>query len=69
MTAFLRFSYGGAMSYALACARPAVFRAVAAVAAPGPISGCDGGHQQGPVDSCAGCESGAPAPGQRWNRA
>ncbi|QFU89876.1 RICIN domain-containing protein [Amycolatopsis sp. YIM 10] len=122
------FSYGGAMSYALACARPAVFRAVAAIAAPGQISGCaggtqpvaymgihgisdniqsgrslrdrfvsnngcapqnapepapgslthtlttysgcqsgrpvvwaafDGGHQQGPVDGCAGCESGA----------
>ncbi|MEV0133255.1 ricin-type beta-trefoil lectin domain protein [Dactylosporangium sp. NPDC050688] len=122
------FSYGGAMSYALACARPNVFRAVAAIAAPGAISGCsggtqavaymgihgvndgiqngralrdtfvrnngctpqnapepasgsrthivttysgcragypvvwapfDGGHQQGPVDGCAGCESGA----------
>ncbi|MDQ0935682.1 poly(3-hydroxybutyrate) depolymerase [Streptomyces turgidiscabies] len=124
----LGFSYGGAMSYALACARPNVFRAVAAIAAPGAISGCsggtqpfaymgihgvsdnigagrglrdtfvrnngctpqnprepaqgsrthitttysgcregypvvwaafDGGHQQGPVDGCAGCESGA----------
>ncbi|WP_206794184.1 RICIN domain-containing protein [Amycolatopsis sp. MtRt-6] len=122
------FSYGGAMSYALACARPTVFRAVAAIAAPGAISGCsggtqpvaylgihgvsdnigagrglrdtfvrnngctpqnapepavgsrthyltvysgcragypvvwapfDGGHQQGPVDGCSGCESGA----------
>jgi poly(3-hydroxybutyrate) depolymerase len=122
------FSYGGAMSYALACARANVFRAVAAIAAPGAISGCsggtqpiaymgihgvndsiqngralrdtfvrnngctpqnapepasgslthiitaysgcragypvvwaafDGGHQQGPVDGCAGCESGA----------
>ncbi|MFD8496719.1 RICIN domain-containing protein [Amycolatopsis sp. NPDC059657] len=122
------FSYGGAMSYALACARPTVFRAVVAIAAPGTISGCsggtqpfaymgihgvsdnigagrslrdtfvrnngctpqnapepargslthiitrysgcrsgypvvwapfDGGHQQGPVDGCAGCESGA----------
>ncbi|NUO56929.1 MAG: poly(3-hydroxybutyrate) depolymerase [Hamadaea sp.] len=122
------FSYGGAMSYALACARATVFRAVAAIAAPGAISGCsggtqpiaymgihgvsdniqngralrdtfvrnngctpqnapepaagslthiittysgcragypvvwaafDGGHQQGPVDGCAGCESGA----------
>jgi poly(3-hydroxybutyrate) depolymerase len=122
------FSFGGAMSYALACARPTVFRAVAAIAAPGAISGCsggtqpvaylgihgvsdtitrgralrdtfvrnngctpqnapepapgslthiitnysgcrsgfpvewaafDGGHQQGPVDGCAGCESGA----------
>jgi hypothetical protein len=115
------------MSYALACARPNVFRAVIAIAAPGGISGCsggtgsvaymgvhgvsdnigagrgmrdkfvanngctpqnapepaagsrthisttysgcksgypvvwaafDGGHQQGPVDGCAGCESG-----------
>ncbi len=124
----LGFSYGGAMSNALACARPTVFRAVAAIAAPGEISGCsggtqpvaymgihgvsdnigagralrdrfvrnngctpqnppepasgslrhitttysgcragypvvwapfDGGHQQGPVDGCAGCESGA----------
>jgi hypothetical protein len=122
------FSYGGAMSYSLACSRPNEFRAVAAIAAPGPISGCnggtgpvaymgihgindgiqngralrdrfvrnngctaqnapepapgsrthitttysgcrtgypvvwapfDGGHQQGPVDGCAGCESGA----------
>jgi poly(3-hydroxybutyrate) depolymerase len=122
------FSYGGAMSYALACARATVFRAVAAIAAPGAISGCsggtqpiaylgihgvsdnigagrglrdtfvrnngctpqnapepaagskthyltgysgcrtgypvvwapfDGGHQQGPVDGCTGCESGA----------
>ncbi|MET7820819.1 ricin-type beta-trefoil lectin domain protein [Micromonospora zamorensis] len=121
------FSYGGAMSYSLACSRPTVFRAVAAIAAPGAISGCsggtqpvaylgihgindnipsgrslrdrfvrnngcaaqnppepaagsrthittayscqagypvvwaafDGGHQQGPVDGCAGCESGA----------
>ncbi|MEV4411798.1 ricin-type beta-trefoil lectin domain protein [Catellatospora sp. NPDC049609] len=122
------FSYGGAMSNALACARPTMFRAVAVIAAPGAISGCsggtqpvaymgihgisdnitagrslrdrfvanngctpqnapepargslthiittyagcragfpvvwaafDGGHQQGPVDGCAGCESGA----------
>ncbi|NUT51471.1 MAG: poly(3-hydroxybutyrate) depolymerase [Saccharothrix sp.] len=124
----LGFSYGGAMSYSLACSRPTAFRAVAAIAAPGEISGCsggtqpvaymgihgisdnigagrslrdrfvrnngcttqnppepargsnthisttysgcrsgypvvwaafDGGHQQGPVDGCAGCESGA----------
>jgi poly(3-hydroxybutyrate) depolymerase len=124
----LGFSYGGSMSIALACARPTVFRAVAAIAAPGEISGCsggtqpvaymgihglsdniangralrdrwvrnngctpqnapepaqgsashtltvysgcrtgypvvwapfDGGHQQGPVDGCGGCESGA----------
>jgi poly(3-hydroxybutyrate) depolymerase len=39
------FSFGGAMSYALACARPTVFRAVAAIAAPGAISGCSGGTQ------------------------
>src|SRR3569833_2319231 len=39
------FSYGGAMSYALACARANVFRAVAAIAAPGAISGCSGGTQ------------------------
>ncbi|MEU5154022.1 ricin-type beta-trefoil lectin domain protein [Glycomyces sp. NPDC021274] len=123
----LGFSYGGAISYALACARPNVFRAVIAIAVPGPVSGCsggtgsvayfgiqgvtdsmpnarsmrdrfvanngcaamsprepasgsgthitstyscragfpvqwaafDGGHQQGPVDGCTGCESGA----------
>ncbi|MCD0443144.1 ricin-type beta-trefoil lectin domain protein [Glycomyces sp. A-F 0318] len=123
----LGFSYGGAISYALACARPDVFRAVIAIAVPGPVSGCnggtgsvaymgiqgvtdsmpqaramrdrfvanngcasqspqepaagsgrhittayscrsgfpvvwaafDGGHQQGPVDGCTGCESGA----------
>ncbi|THV36404.1 ricin-type beta-trefoil lectin domain protein [Glycomyces buryatensis] len=123
----LGFSYGGAMSYALACARPNAFRAVIAIAVPGPVSGCsggtgavayfgiqgvndsmpnarsmrdrfvanngcasqsprepgsgsgthitttyscragypvqwaafDGGHQQGPVDGCTGCESGA----------
>ncbi|WP_236594285.1 ricin-type beta-trefoil lectin domain protein [Saccharothrix sp. 6-C] len=124
----LGFSYGGAMSFSLACSRPTAFRAVAAIAAPGSISGCsdgtqpvafmgihgisdnigagrglrdrfvrnngcttqnppepargsnthisttysgcrtgypvvwaafDGGHQQGPVDGCAGCESGA----------
>jgi hypothetical protein len=114
------------MSYAIACARANVFRAVAAIAVPGAISGCsggthpfaymgiqgisdniqngrtlrdrfvrnngctaqsppepapgslthiitvysgcgyqvvwaafDGGHQQGPVDGCASCESGA----------
>src|SRR6266540_4830513 len=37
------FSYGGAMSYSLACSRATVFRAVAA--APGAISGCSGGTQ------------------------
>ena len=39
----LGFSYGGGMSYALACARPNVFRAVAIYSA-GIISGCSGGN-------------------------
>lgn len=39
----LGFSYGGGMSYALACARPDVFRAVAIYSA-GVISGCSGGN-------------------------
>ncbi|GAA3732949.1 hypothetical protein GCM10022225_13820 [Plantactinospora mayteni] len=39
------FSYGGAMSYALACARPNVFRAVAVQSSPGTLSGCNGGTQ------------------------
>jgi poly(3-hydroxybutyrate) depolymerase len=38
------FSYGAAMTYALACARPTVFRAVAVIAV-GQLSGCDGGTQ------------------------
>ena len=38
----LGFSYGGGMSYAIACARPNVFRAVAIYSA-GIISGCSGG--------------------------
>ena len=38
------FSYGGAMSYALACARASVFRAVA-VYSGGQLSGCSGGTQ------------------------
>ncbi|MFI7024679.1 cellulose binding domain-containing protein [Micromonospora sp. NPDC049900] len=38
----LGFSWGGGMSYAVACARPNVFRAVA-VYAGGQISGCSGG--------------------------
>jgi poly(3-hydroxybutyrate) depolymerase len=38
------FSYGGGMSYALACARATVFRAVA-VYAGGQLSGCSGGTQ------------------------
>ncbi len=36
------FSYGGSMSYAIACARATVFRAVA-VYSGGVLSGCDGG--------------------------
>jgi len=40
----LGFSYGGGMSYALACARAGVFRAVA-IYAGGVISGCNGGTQ------------------------
>jgi poly(3-hydroxybutyrate) depolymerase len=40
----LGFSYGGGMSYALACGRPAVFRAVA-VYSGGVLSGCEGGTQ------------------------
>ncbi|MEU7274626.1 hypothetical protein AB0A96_34735 [Streptomyces asiaticus] len=38
------FNYGGAMAYALACARPTVFRAVA-VQSGGELSGCGGGTQ------------------------
>jgi poly(3-hydroxybutyrate) depolymerase len=38
------FSYGGAMSYSLACSRPTVFRAVA-VQSGGVLSGCSGGTQ------------------------
>ena len=40
----LGFSYGGSMSYALACARSDVFRAVA-VYAGGELSRCEGGNQ------------------------
>jgi poly(3-hydroxybutyrate) depolymerase len=38
------WSYGGAMSYAVACARPTVFRAVAVLSGAN-LSGCDGGTQ------------------------
>ncbi|MEV7983432.1 ricin-type beta-trefoil lectin domain protein [Streptomyces sp. NPDC086519] len=38
------FSYGGAMSYALACSRATVFRAVAVYSGAN-LSGCDGGNQ------------------------
>ncbi|PGG96143.1 hypothetical protein AJ79_09709 [Helicocarpus griseus UAMH5409] len=37
------FSYGGAMSYSVACSRPDVFRAVAPIAG-AELSGCDGGN-------------------------
>jgi poly(3-hydroxybutyrate) depolymerase len=40
----LGFSYGGGMSYALACGRPTAFRAVA-VYSGGVLSGCEGGTQ------------------------
>ena len=40
----LGWSYGGAMSYAVACARPAVFRAVAVLSGAN-LSGCNGGTQ------------------------
>ncbi|PRY58620.1 cellulose binding domain-containing protein [Glycomyces artemisiae] len=39
------FSYGGAMSYSLACSRPDVFRAIAPYGSPGWVSGCDGGNE------------------------
>nr|WP_243761169.1 cellulose binding domain-containing protein [Streptomyces sp. YIM 98790] len=61
----LGFSYGGSMSHALACARPDVFRAVAAYGAPGQVSGCSGGTRpvayfgaHGIRDSVAGIASG-----------
>ena len=38
------FSYGGGMSYALACARPNIFRAVAVLSGAA-LSGCSGGTQ------------------------
>jgi poly(3-hydroxybutyrate) depolymerase len=40
----LGWSYGGSMSYALACARPNVFRAVAVYSGAN-LSGCSGGNQ------------------------
>lgn len=45
----LGFSYGGAMSYSLACSRPSVFRAVAVLSG-ALLSGCNGGTQ--PVVWC-----------------
>lgn len=51
------FSYGGAMSYALACARPDAVRAIAVLSS-AVLSGCNGGtepvayyHQHGTSDS------------------
>ncbi|MCD0447530.1 cellulose binding domain-containing protein [Glycomyces sp. A-F 0318] len=41
----LGFSYGGAMSYSLACSRPDVFRAIAPYGSPGFVSGCSGGTE------------------------
>jgi poly(3-hydroxybutyrate) depolymerase len=41
----LGFSYGGAMSFALACARPAVFRAVAPIAGANLSGGCSTASQ------------------------
>ncbi|MCL6738259.1 alpha/beta hydrolase family esterase [Streptomyces neyagawaensis] len=41
----LGFSYGGAMSYSIACSRANVFRAVA-VQSGGVLSGCNGGNQR-----------------------
>jgi poly(3-hydroxybutyrate) depolymerase len=40
----LGWSYGGSMSYAVACARPTVFRAVAVLSGAN-LSGCNGGTQ------------------------
>ncbi|WP_327010488.1 cellulose binding domain-containing protein [Dactylosporangium sp. NBC_01737] len=40
----LGWSYGGAMSYAIACARPTVFRAVSVLSGAN-LSGCSGGTQ------------------------
>lgn len=53
----LGFSYGGSMTYALACARPAVFRAVA-VYSGGVLSGCDGGTQPVPYLGIHGLSDG-----------
>jgi poly(3-hydroxybutyrate) depolymerase len=47
------FSFGGAMSYALACARPDVFRAVAVYSA-ALLSGCEGGTEPVPYFAIRG---------------
>ncbi|HEY6798402.1 MAG TPA: PHB depolymerase family esterase, partial [Kineosporiaceae bacterium] len=56
------FSYGGAMSYALACARPTVFRAVA-VYSGGQVSGCNGGNQPVAYLGIHGIHDGIARPG------
>jgi poly(3-hydroxybutyrate) depolymerase len=53
----LGFSYGGSMTYALACARANVFRAVA-VYSGGVLSGCDGGTQPIPYIGIHGISDG-----------
>jgi poly(3-hydroxybutyrate) depolymerase len=53
----LGFSYGGSMTYALACARATVFRAVA-VYSGGVLSGCDGGTQPIPYIGIHGVSDG-----------
>jgi poly(3-hydroxybutyrate) depolymerase len=54
------FSYGGAMSFALACARPNEFRAVAAIAVPGQVSGCSGGNGSGAYMGIQGISDSMP---------
>jgi poly(3-hydroxybutyrate) depolymerase len=49
------FSFGGAMSYALACARADVFRAVAVYSA-ALLSGCDGGTEPIPYFAIRGVQ-------------
>jgi len=49
------FSFGGAMSYALACARPHEFRAVAVYSA-ALLSGCDGGTDPVPYFAIRGVQ-------------
>jgi poly(3-hydroxybutyrate) depolymerase len=64
----LGFSYGGGMSYALACARPKVFRAVA-VYSGGVISGCSGGSEAIPYLAAHGInDSVLPISGARTMR-
>ncbi|PPR04239.1 hypothetical protein CVT24_013322 [Panaeolus cyanescens] len=58
------FSYGGGMSFSLACSRPNVFRSVSVIAG-GQVSGCTGGETRipylgihGVVDSVANINAG-----------